>query len=67
MSFITEAIRLDNEYKQLFETIKKEFSTHKAYPIAISGLSDGASDSAIISLVQDTKEKRGKMPRFFIF
>ena len=66
MSFITEAIRLDNEYKQLFETIKKEFSTHKAYPIAISGLSDGASDSAIISLVQDTKEKRGKMPLVII-
>ena len=66
MSFITEAIRLDNEYKQLLETIKKEFSTHKAYPIAISGLSDGASDSAIISLVEDTKEKRGKMPLIII-
>ena len=66
MSFITEAIRLDNEYKQLLETIKKEFSTHKAYPIAISGLSDGASDSATLSLVNDTKEKRGKMPLVII-
>ena len=66
MSFITEAIRLDGEYRQLLDTIKKEFSTHKPYPIAISGLSDGASDSAIISLVEDSKEKRGKMPLVII-
>ena len=66
MSFITEAIRLDSEYRQLIDAVKKEFSTHKAYPIAISGLSDGASDSAIISLVEDTKEKRGKMPLVII-
>ena len=62
MSFITEAIRLDGEYKQLLDTVKKEFSAHKSYPIAISGLSDGASDAALISLIEDTKEKRGKMP-----
>ena len=66
MSFITDAIRLDSEYRQLLDTVKKEFSTHKSYPIAISGLSDGASDSAIISLVEDTKDKRGKMPATII-
>ena len=62
MSFITNAIRLDSEYKQLLDTIKKEFRTHKPYPIAISGLSDGASDATYVSLVSDTKEYRGKMP-----
>ena len=66
MSFITDAIRLDSEYRQLLDTIKKEFMAHKSYPIAISGLSDGASDSAIISLIEDTKEKRGKMPTTII-
>ena len=66
MSFITDAIRLDSEYRQLLDTITKEFSTHKSYPIAISGLSDGASDSAIISLIEDTKKKRGKMPATII-
>ena len=62
MSFITEAIRLDGEYRQLFDTVKKEFAAHKTYPIAISGLSDGASDATLISLIEDTREVRGKMP-----
>lgn len=62
MSFITDAIRLDGEYKQLLDTIKKEFRAHKPYPIAISGLSDGASDASLVSLVNDTRNERGKMP-----
>ena len=66
MSFITEAIRLDSEYRQLLDTVKKEFSAHKSYPIAISGLSDGASDATIVSLIEDTKQKRGKMPQVII-
>ena len=66
MSFITEAIRFDGEYKQLIDTIGKEFRAHKSYPIAISGLSDGASDSTLISLIEDTKDKRGKMPATII-
>ena len=66
MSFITEAIRLDSEYRQLLDTVKKEFSVHKSYPIAISGLSDGASDATIVSLIEDTKQKRGKMPQVII-
>ena len=47
MSFITDSIRLDSEYRQLLDTINKEFRTHKPYPIAISGLSDGASDATL--------------------
>lgn len=66
MSFITNAIRLDSEYRQLLDTVKKEFSAHKPYPIAISGLSDGASDACIVSLVEDTSRERRGMPLFII-
>ncbi len=62
MSFITEAIRLDSEYKQLLDTIDKEFRSHKPYPMAISGLSDGANDAALVSLIKDTGRIRSKMP-----
>ena len=62
MSFITNAIRLDGEYKQLLDTLKKEMRTHKPYPIAVSGLCDGASDAAFVSLINDTKAERGKLP-----
>lgn len=62
MNFITDAIRLDGEYKQLLDTVKKEFRSHKPYPIAISGLSDGASDACLISLISDLNEQRGKHP-----
>jgi transcription-repair coupling factor (superfamily II helicase) len=66
MSFITNAIRRDGEYAQLLDTVKKEFRTHKPYPIAISGLSDGASDAAYVSLIEDTKESRGGFPLVII-
>ncbi len=66
MNFITSAIRLESEYRQLLETVEKEFRTHKSYPVAISGLSDGASDALYISLLEDTKHQRGKMPLFIL-
>ena len=62
MSFITDSIRLDSEYKQLFDCVKKEFSAHKPYPIAVSGLCDGATDAAYVSLVSDTEGFRKKTP-----
>ncbi len=66
MSFITNAIRRDGEYVQLLDAVKKEFRTHKPYPIAISGLSDGASDAVYVSLIEDTKESRGGFPLVII-
>ena len=66
MSFITDAIRLDGEYSQLLDTVKKEFRTHKPYPIAISGLCDGASDAAFVSLIEDTRGLRSGMPLFIV-
>lgn len=66
MNFITDAIRLDGEYLQLGEAIKKEFRAHKPYPIAVSGLSDGASDAAYVSLIADTETQRNGMPLFIL-
>ena len=66
MSFITNAIRLDREYSQLLDTIKKEFLSHKPYPVAISGLCDGASDAFLVSLVEDTRAQRRGEPLFIL-
>ena len=66
MSFITEAIRLDGEYRQLLDAVHKELRTHKPYPIAISGLCDGASDAMLVSIVEDTRSQRSKMPMLII-
>ena len=62
MSFITNAIRLDDEYRQLLTTAKREFSSHKPYAIAVSGLSGGAEDAFYTSIIEDTREERGKVP-----
>ena len=62
MSFITDAIKRDGEYRQLIETVKREFLSHKPYPMAVSGLCDGASDAAIVSIVRDTESSRKKLP-----
>ena len=62
MSFITDSIRLDGEYRQLLDTVKKEFCAHKPYPIAVSGLCDGATDAFYVSLVRDTSGARRSTP-----
>ena len=62
MNFITDSIRLDGEYRQLLDTVKKEFSAHKPYPIAISGLCEGATDAMLVSFVEDTKRYREGAP-----
>ncbi len=66
MSFITDAIRLDSEYRQLLDAVHKELRTHKPYPIAISGLCDGANDAMFVSLIEDTRSLRSGMPIFIV-
>lgn len=66
MNFITDAIRLDGEYSQLVDAIKKEFRSRKPYAVAVSGLSDGASDAAYVSLIHDTAGERGRTPLFLL-
>lgn len=66
MNLITDVIRLDEEYPQLLDTVKKELSSHKPYPVAVSGLCDGASDAAVVSLIRDTAVQRGRTPLVMI-
>lgn len=58
MDFLTGSIRFDSEYNQLEATVKKEFSVRTPYPIAVSGLCDGACDALYVSLIKDTSEQR---------
>ena len=66
MNFITDSIRLEGEYRQLLDTVKKEFSAHKPYPIAISGLCEGASDAMYVSFIKDTEDFRGGSPALIL-
>ncbi len=60
MSIISDVIRTDKEYRELLHTVKLAFSAVKPLRIAAGGLCDGASDAAVISLVEDLKkEKKG--------
>ena len=49
MSILSSCIRLDPEYAQLLETVRRDFRQNPL-PIVVSGLCDGASDALLISL-----------------
>lgn len=57
MSILTSCIRLDPEYGQLLETVRRDFRP-SPLPIAVSGLCEGALNALLISLLEDTKELR---------
>ena len=59
MSIVTDFIRLDKEYGALLDCIKDATSAHTPLPSLVSGLCDGASDAAIVTLIKDLK-KAGK-------
>ncbi len=58
MSLFTESIRTDPEYKQLLRVLESDFRLNPL-PILASGLCDGAADSFLISLLEDSKGYRG--------
>ncbi len=58
-NYLYDFIRNESEYKQLFDTIKGEY-THKPLPILVSGLCEGASDALYVSLVRDVLEFKKK-------
>ena len=58
MSIISDAIRTDKEYRELLHCAKLAFSAVKPLRIAAGGLCDGASDAAVISLIEDLKKER---------
>jgi len=51
-NYLYDFIRNENEYKQLLDTVKGEY-THKPLPVLVSGLCEGASDALYVSLVRD--------------
>ncbi len=57
MSILSSCIRLDPEYAQLLETVRRDFRQNPL-PIVVSGLCDGASDALLISLLEDTRKNR---------
>ena len=56
MSIISDVIRTDKEYRELLNCAKLAFSAVKPLRIAAGGLCDGASDAAVISLIEDLKK-----------
>lgn len=61
MNILTDSIRFDSEYGQLFETVKKNFKD-KPLPVLAGGLCDGAADALCISMTEDTGPLRKKAP-----
>ena len=61
MNILTDSIRFDSEYGQLFETVKKNFKD-KPLPVLAGGLCDGAADALCISMTEDTEPLRKKAP-----
>ncbi len=59
---ITDVIRLEDEYSQLLDTVRREFASRNPYPIAVSGLCEGAADAALVSIVKDTENQRNNTP-----
>lgn len=58
MSIVTDFIRLDKEYGALFDCIYGASRARTPLPTLVSGLCDGASDSALVTLIKDLREKK---------
>lgn len=57
-SILTSTLRADPEYGQLLRTLKQDFRTNPL-PILASGLCEGAADTLLVSILEDTKRERG--------
>ena len=57
MSILTDNIRRDREYGELLTALIKSKTARNAYPFLVTGLCDGASDAAYVSLVSDLRQK----------
>ena len=64
MNILTNAIRQDPEYGELLKVIKKNFSV-SPLPSVAGGLCEGASDSLVMALLEDTESER-KLPALLI-
>lgn len=59
MSFLTDAVRFDGEYRQLTDAVDSGLSAQKPLPLVVTGLCDGAADSFFVSFLSDLKHKNG--------
>ena len=60
MNILTDNIRADKEYGELLSAIVKTKTARTALPLLVSGLCDGAADSAYVSLIEDLKKSDGR-------
>ena len=58
MSIVTDFIKFDKEYGELLECVKSARVSQTPLPTLVSGLSDGASDTAILSLINDLNSEK---------
>lgn len=65
MSIISDVIKTDKEYTELYKTVKLAFSAVKPMRTAAGGLCDGAADATVISLIGDLK-KDGQRPALIV-
>ncbi len=65
MSLLTQCIRSDPEYAQLWRTAERNFRD-KPLPILASGLCEGASDALLVSLLEDSEAARAGTPALLV-
>ena len=58
MSTVTDFIRLDKEYGALLECVKDATRSRTPLPTLVSGLCEGASDAALVTLIKDLKKEQ---------
>ena len=65
MNILTDCVRADREYAQLFKSIEVMRASRTLLPISVTGLCDGATDAFFVSLIEDLK-KSDKHPVLII-
>ena len=60
MNVLTDHIRRDREYSELLSALIKSKTARTVHPILATGLCDGATDAAYVSLIEDLKPKDGR-------
>ena len=58
MSIITDFIRLDKEYGALLDCVRDATHAHTPLSTLVSGLCEGASDAALVTLIKDLNKER---------
>ena len=59
MNILTDVIRRDSEYAQLFSSVLRMYDVREPLSIVASGLCEGAADALYVSLIEDISQKKG--------